>query len=124
MNLQRGFLRITIVASVITGALLVFVHDKPAYEDFRWRRPTSEEIRKAEAWDASPKNEFDPDMFLMVGENPIVLKENQKIIPFQFALLYFALPFVAGSGAIWLLYALMRFVVFDYVVRGFLKEKA
>jgi hypothetical protein len=118
MKLRRGFLRLTLVASLSVGIAVATLASKPRLEDFRWRAASAEEKQKAKEWDATPDNKFDPDMFLIKYDGK-VLKENQRLLPYQFAVIYFVFPFLLGFASVWLI-----FFVLSYLIRGFQNEKA
>jgi hypothetical protein len=110
MNLQRGLFRLTLVISAAVGICCALLAPKPSLHAFRWRSATQAEVQKAEKWRYSSPKPFDPDMYL-INKGRIVLKPHQSALPFEFAAIYFVLPFITGALVTWLLYAVIRFII-------------
>ena len=117
MHLHRGFRRLTFIASIIVGFAFASLLSKPSLDDFRWRAHNRKEAQKAEQaeqWFANHPNQSNPEMFVALGVNGRVPKEHQWFIPYEYGAVHFALPFIGGVVATWLIYALAV-----YLIRGF-----
>ena len=157
MNFERGFLRATIVASLLAGIVFVYLSGKPpSLESFRWRTPTDAEKAKADEWwftreqpreqpqkqvetSQSVRNGFadievdtaDPLVIAKLGlddkETVLrsihfgarLLKDYQAFMPIAFVYRYYVLPFGLSVLAIWIVYAIIRFVIVGYIGHGF-----
>jgi hypothetical protein len=132
LNLRRGFFRITLVASIAMGTVVVLGTSKPSLDDFRWRPATELEKTQAAEWENAHGHgkELEEDlkanrhvdehlrMYLIVIDGR-VLKSPYRLIPAEFALQYYVLPFSLGVLGTWVVYAVIRFVLIAYVLKGF-----
>jgi hypothetical protein len=127
-DFQRGFIRLTIVASVLTGVLAVVCTPSPSLDGFRRRPATWREQAAAQKWLEDEKKRGDFSMpspgtneseTYWTASGAGVLKENQAILPLEFSMRYYLLPFIVGVLGAWVIYAILRFVVFGYIVQGF-----
>jgi hypothetical protein len=147
MNLKRGFLRVTTVASLVTGIVLVYWTDKPSLESFRWRTPTAAEKTKADEWWVTYEQAREPERIKRT-EGPFkgmefdytdprlipkltneetalrsihfgrsVLKDYQPVQPIALFLRYYVWPFSLGMLVVWFSYAVIRFMT-----QGFTKQ--
>lgn len=114
MNLQRGFYRLTLVTSFAFGVAALFLTPRPQLEEYRWRKPTAQELANALAWKATPGRKFDPDFYLMLGPDGKVLKAHQKLVGCEFFCLYYLAPFLLGFMGIWIAYYMLCYVVFGF----------
>ena len=108
MNLRRGLFRLTLVA-VAVGICCVLLTPKPSFDSFRWRLATQTEKQQAAEWSLSQTAPFDPDVITIL-ENGNVLKPHQNALPFEFAAIYFVLPFIISALITCLLFAVILFV--------------
>lgn len=128
MNINRGLFRTTVVGCIIVGTIFVLFAQRPALEDFRWRAPTELERVEAREWEKNRNLSGDNkteshnmkllDVFLILQAGK-AQKDHQKLLPLEFFLRYYLLPFVLGASSIWILYSIVRFVILGYVVKGF-----
>ena len=147
IDLGRGFLRVTIVASLAAGIMLIYWSDRPRLEDFRWRTPTAAEKAKADEWWVTqeqsrepaptkqttgpfkdvefdtadprliPKLNAEETVLRSIHFGRSVLKDFQFILPIAFFLRYYTWPFGLGVLAVWIAYTVIRFMA-----QGFRKQ--
>jgi hypothetical protein len=132
-NARRGFFRATLVASIAAGGVIMFGSSRPSLDDFRMRPATETEKARAAEWAKTQENspEVLDDLkndrpaaphhvsMYVTAHYGLVAKEHQGLVPLEYALRYYVLSFSLGFLATWAFYAVIRFVIFGYVARGF-----
>jgi len=129
VNLRRGLFRVTVVASVLTGAFIMLLYPKPSFDQFRWRPATESERADSKKWEATnagkgmsnlSRNDSDKllDAFL-IEHGGTVMKEHQSVLPVEFVATYFVAPFILGMAGVWGVYLVIRLVFVGYVGGGF-----
>jgi len=141
IDLRHGFFRLTVVVSLIAGGLSIYLsRHRPTFEEFRTRQATVEEKMKADEWwtakaqpqpspAPSPDSAFnnlvrdwdDPLANAKLNDQETALRsihfgeriqrDYQAVMPIAFVLRYYTWPFGVGVAAVWLIYAVIFFVV-------------